>query len=243
MQIVKNYRTLTGQQAADKRTIRVRHAITAMCLPVLSACVGESAEVVAQAKHDFNGNFKLFSYQASPAEDLGQAELIAKKQYGALQSDVKSPSTMFMCLWRDTSYTRLDGDRPAEIFLSCFFAPTPVKASASLLKNAQTFNTIDRVNLKATWKLEGRNYRLSRFDLEILANGQLYRSQNLESDIAQMQVIEAEMAFPNSGGDPFQFNLQAKLPYRQNSGDPQRDPIVSISLSGAAEPIPDWVNY
>lgn len=200
-------------------------------------------EVVAQAKHDFNGNFELFSYQASPAEELGQAELIAKKQYGKLQSEVKSPSTMFMCLWRNTGYNRLDGDRPAEIFLTCLFAPTPVKASRSLVENAKIYNTIDRANLKAMWKLKGQNYHLSRFELEILANGQRYHSQNLETDIAQIQVIEAEMAFPKSRGDPFQFNLQTKLPYRLNSGDAQRDPIVSIFLSGTAEPIPDWVNY
>ena len=200
-------------------------------------------QIVAQAKHDFNGNFDLFSYKAKPSEDLGQAESIAKNQYGDILSKIRSPSTMFMCVWRDTSHTKLDSDRPLEIFLSCSFAPTPVKHSGSLLENAHIFNTIDRANLKAMWKREAGNYHLARFELEILADGQSFRSQNSGADITQIQVIETEMAFPQNISEPFRFNLKSNLPFRKKSGSLQRDPTVSISLFGTAEPIPDWINY
>lgn len=223
--------------------IVLRHAATLMCVLALSACGETDTNVVARANHDFKGNFELFSYRAKPAEELGQAEAIAKNTFGQLVAKIKSPSTIFMCLWRNPSRKNLDGGRPAEIFLSCSFAPTPVENPKSLVEMAKIYNTIDRANLKANWEFKNGNYRLSRFEVEIRADQKGYRSQNLAVDMPQIQVVQSEMSFPQNAGDPFQFNLQSQLPSRGNSGDAQRDLIVSVSFSGMAEPIPDWVNY
>jgi len=148
-----------------------------------------------------------------------------------------------MCLWRNPSRRKLGDDRPAEIFLSCSFAPTPVETPKSLLEMAKIYNSIDRANLKANWEFRNGDYRLSRFEVEIRADRKGYRSQNLAADMPQIQVLQSEMQFPQNAGDPFQFNLQSQLPSRGNSEETQRDPIVSVSFSGGAEAVPDWVNY
>lgn len=223
--------------------ILLRQVATLMCVLALSACGETDTNVVARASHDFDGKFELFSYRAKPSEELGQAEAISRKTLGQLVSKIKSPTTIFMCLWRKIGHRKLDGDRPVEILLSCNFGPTPVETPKSLLARAEMFNTIDRAYLKASWKFQNGNYELSRFVVEILSDQKRYRSQNLAADIPQIQVVQGDMKFPQHTGDPFQFNLQSQLPYRSNSGEPQRDPIVSVSFSGVAEPIPDWVNY
>lgn len=243
MVIRECFKGVVAKQFICRKLIRFWHAMTFICLFTLSACGETDTEIVAQTNHDFNGNFKLFSYHATPLKELGQAEAISKKQYGQLLSKIKSPSTMFMCLWRNPSFKKLDDDRPAEIFLSCIFAKKPVKTPKSLIERAKIYNTINRANLKANWKFENGNYRLSRFAVEIRADRKSYRSQNLASDMPQIQVVQDQMKFPRKTSDPFHFNLQSKLPYRRNSGDAQRDPTVSISFTGVAEPIPDWMNY
>lgn len=239
----KYYRGVVVKQFICTKLIRFWYAMAFICLLTLSACGETDTEIVAQTNHDFNGNFELFSYHATPLKELGQAEAISKKQYGQLLSKIKSPSTMFMCLWRNPSLKKFDGNRPAEIFLSCSFAKTPVKTPKSLIERAKTYNAINRANLKANWKFENGNYRLSRFEVEIRADGKSFRSQNLASDMPQIEVAQDQMKFPKSTSEPFQFNLQSRLPYRRNSGNAQRDPIVLISFTGVAEPIPDWVNY
>lgn len=243
MAICVRYEDPTGSQSARAGPIRLRHAATLICLLAVSACGEPDTEILARASHDFNGNFELFSYKAKPLEELGQAEMMAKKTFGQLAAKIKSPSTIFMCLWRNPNRRKLDGDRPAEIFLSCNFAPTPVENPRSLIEMAKIYNTIDRANLKTNWKFENGKYRLSRFEVEIRADRKGYRSQNLAADMPQIQVLQSEMQFPQNAGDPFQFNLQSQLPSRRNSGDEQRDPIVSVSFSGVAEAVPGWVNY
>lgn len=243
MEIGKSYTSVAGQRSDCTKPARPEYATALICLLALSGCGESDVEVVAQASHDFNGNFELFSYQAKPSKRLGQAEAIAKKPHGELLSEVKSPSTRFVCLWRNTSFKKLDDGRPAEIFLTCMFGPTPVETPKSLVEMANINNTIDRANLKATWKFENGNYQLSRFEVEILADKKSYRSQNLAADMQQIKVVQDEMRFPRKAGDPFQFSLQSRLPHRRNSGDAQREPIVSVSFSGLAEPIPGWVNY
>jgi len=234
---------LTGLQSVAAKPIRFRHAATLVCLLALSACGEPDTNVVARASHDFKGNFELFSYRAKPLKELGQAEAMAKKTFGQLAAKIKSPATIFMCLWRNPGHRKLDGDRPAEIFLSCSFAPTPVETPRSLPEMAGMYNTVDRANLKAMWEFKNGNYRLSRFDVEIQADRKSYRSKNQAADMPQIEVLQSEMTFPQNAGDPFQFNLQSQLPSRGNSGDTQDDLIVSVSFSGMAEAIPDWVNY
>ncbi|MEM7633943.1 MAG: hypothetical protein AAF299_05250 [Pseudomonadota bacterium] len=193
--------------------------------------------------HDFNGKSELFSYRAKASEELRQAEALEKKAYGQLAAKVKSPSTIFMCLWRNPSRRKLADDRPAEIFLSCSFAPTPVENPRSLVEMAEIYNSIDRANLKAMWEYRNGNYRLSRFNVEIQADRKSYRSINQAADIPQIQVVQNEMTFPQNVEDPFRFNLRSQLPSRRKPGDIQRDTIVSVNFSGMAEPMPDWVNY
>ena len=212
-------------------------------LLVLAACGDPDVDVVARANHGFNGNHELFAYQAKPSEKTGQAEILAQKQYGSLVSGIKSPQTIFMCLWRNPIRTRDKKTRPSQIFLSCNFAPRPVANPQSIVKMAEIYNTIDRANLKATWDLKSGKYRLSRFEVEIQANGKSYRSQNLSDKMKEISVDETDMRFPETAEDTFRFTLGSNLPFRRNNGEKQKDPIVSMSFSGVAEPIPNWVNY
>ena len=213
------------------------------CLLAISACGQDDAEVIARISHDFSGSHELFSYRAKPSDGTADAEAISKKLYGRLAANLKSPSTMFMCTWRHPGGRRSSGNRPSEIFLACSFGPKPIKSPKSLVKAANLYNTIDRANLKANWQLENGHYLLSRFEVEIQANGKSYRSQNLAADMEQVHVIQDDMKFPENDESAFQFNLQSKLSRRQNSGNAQSEPIVDISISGTAEPIPNWLNY
>lgn len=193
--------------------------------------------------HNFNGNYVLFSYPAVPSSELGQVEALAKQQYGALLSEVKSPATMFMCLWRDPRLGTREEGPPSEIFLSCDFAPTNIERPKSLGEMSIVFYATDRGSLKADWVLVNGSYKLSRFEVEIQADHESFRSQNLPADMSQILVTEEEMNFPQRSGDPLHFTLRAQLPFRRNSGDAQSDPIVSLSFSGVAEPTPKWINY
>lgn len=213
------------------------------CLSALLARPVLSDDFLARMQHDFNGNYELFSYPAKPSEELGQFEALAKQQYGELLSEVKSPATLFMCLWRNPSLTNSEDGRPSEIFLSCNFSPTNIETPKSIQEISEVLFSIDRGNLKASWRLENGSYKLSRFEVEIQANHESFRSQNLSDDMAQIQVTEDEMNFPQKSGDLLLFTLRAQLPFRRNSGEAQGDPIVSMSFSGAAESTPNWVNY
>lgn len=225
------------------RPIRTTFLLGIACLMALVPRSASSDDYLAHMRHDFNGNFELFSYPAKPSEELGQFEALAKKQYGALLSEVKSPATMFMCLWRNPSLRSSEDGRPSEIFLSCTFSPTYIEAPQSMLEISEIFSSTDWVNLKANWKLENGNYKLSRFEVEINAKKDSFRSQNLLDDMAQIEVKEDEMSFPKKSGDPLLFTLQSQLPFRRNSGEAQSDPVVSLFFSGVAESTPNWVNY
>jgi hypothetical protein len=178
-----------------------------------------------------------------PADAEGQAETIAKHQYGELLSNIKSPLTMFTCVWRDINDQKSDRAKPSKIFLSCNSATSYIETPKSLIEAAELFNKTNRSTLRAEWQLESGSYRISRFEIEILANGKMYRSQNLATDMSQIRVAQSKMVFPQNARDSFAFDLQSKLPFRQNSAEKQGDPIVSISVSGTAEPIPIWMNY
>ena len=216
---------------------------TLFCLLALSACNEAPVDAIAKMKHNFNGNYELTSYLAKPKGKIGQTEQLAKRQYGPLVSDIGSPQTMFMCLWRNPKGGKLRSHRPTEIFLSCSFATSLVENPDSLLEIAKVYNTIDRANLKANWKLKNGNYRLSRFEVEIQADGKSYRSQNLEDNMREIRVEENDMVFPQSANDPFQFSLSSALPFRLNKSEKQSDPIALVFFSGVAEAIPSWVNY
>lgn len=236
-------RRLCWPKSPNTTSIRLQSPAVVICLLVLSACGREDSEMIARVNHDFSGNHELYSYRATPLKELGQAEAVAKKMYGKILSNVKSPSTMYMCVWRDLGHKTLRGHRPSKIFLSCSFGPEPIKRPTSLVEMAKIYNTIDRANLKATWKLENENYVMSRFEVEIIANKMSYRSQNLADDMAQIQVTQKDIEFPKDGESPFQFNLQSQLQQRRKSGGEQKPPIVSIVFSGRAEPMPRWLNY
>lgn len=223
--------------------IRLQSSAIVICLLVFSACGREDDDIVARINHNFSGNHELYSYRAMPLKELGQGEAVAKKMYGEILSKVKSPSKMFLCVWRDVGRKKLPGHRPTRIFLSCSFGPEPIKKPTSLVEIAKIYNAIDRASLKATWKLENENYVISRFEVEIIANKQSYRSQNLADDMEDIQVTEKDIEFPKDEESAFQFNLQSQLPQRRNSGDEQKSPIVSIVFSGSAEPMPRWLNY
>jgi hypothetical protein len=219
------------------------NSATLFCLLALSGCNEAAVDATAKMTHNFNGDYELTSYVAKPKGEIGQAEQLAKGQYGALVSDIRSPQTMFMCLWRNPNGGKLRSHRPTEIFLSCSFATSPVENPESLLEMAKLYNTIDRANLKANWKLENGSYRLTRFEVEIQADGKSYRSQNLEDNMSEIRVEQNDMVFPQNANDPFHFTLSSALPFRQNKSDKQSDPIALVSFSGVAEAIPNWVNY
>jgi hypothetical protein len=218
-------------------------AIPLICVFASSANSRNEMRVVARLSHDFNGKFELFSYEAVPNDADGEAETRAKRQYGQLLSHVKSPLTIFTCVWRNPEHRKSDKDKPRIIFMSCNTAASAVKTPKSLVESAELYNKTDRSNLKAEWQLENGSYRLSCFEIEILAKGKSYRSQNLSTDMPQIRVDQGKMIFPRSLEDNFVFELQSKLPFRQNSGKEQGKPIVSISIAGTAEPIPKWMNY
>lgn len=219
------------------------NGIALFFISALSACSEPNLEAVAKIKHDFNSSYELTSYKAEPKSKVGQAEKLAQNQYGSLLSNIKSPQTIFMCLWRNTDVSEPRSNRPNVIFLSCNFAASPVENSGSLVEMAELYNTIDRALLTAQWELKSDNYVLSRFELEIQADGKSYRSQNFRDNMREITVVQADMAFPKNANDSFHFRLTSKLPFRQNNSDKQGAPIVSISASGTAEPIPNWVNY
>jgi hypothetical protein len=223
--------------------VRAIRALGLASLGIFLTCIDSRADGVASMHHDFNGNYDLFSYPAKPSAELGQFEALAKRQYGSLLSDVKSPATVFMCTWRNPRLGKREEDRPLEIFLSCNFGPTNIAMPKSMIELSEVFGATDRGLLTVGWELENGNYRLSRFEVEIQANRKSFRSQNLLVDMPQIQVTEDEMNFPQRSGDPLRFTLRAQLPFRRNSGDAQSEPIVSLSFSGVAEPTPKWLNY
>jgi hypothetical protein len=243
MPTIDNCQKSTARHYVRPKNIWAQYAMPLMCVVALSACGDKNMDVVARMSHDFNGKFELFSYMAKPADSELQAETIAKNQYGKILSDIKSPSTMFTCVWRDTSSTKSDQGQPAEIFLTCNSAISLIETPKSLTAAAELFNKIDRSNLKVSWQLLNGNYQISRFEIEILAKGKVYRSQNLAEDMSQIRVTQSKMIFPQNAHESLAFDLESKLPFRQSSRDKQGDPIVSISVAGTAEPIPTWMNY
>ncbi len=206
-----------------------------LCILSISACT--EPDPIARVSHDFVGNHELYSYETKPADVQGQGEALAKKIYGI---DTKSSSTMFMCLWRNTLFRKLDDGRPAEIFLACIFGPSAVEAPKSIIELGELYQSLDTAHLKAGWEYNNGTYQLSRFEVEISNDKKSFRSQNLAQDMSQVQVLQENMKFPKADGETFIFNLQSSLPQRLNSGSEQVDPIVSVVFSGAAEPMPNW---
>ncbi len=225
------------------KRLRIRHVAALAPLLTLSACGEADAEVIARAHHNFGGQFELSSYRAEPLTELAQAEALAKKMYGSIVSNIKTPSTIFMCLWRNTSFRTFEGERPVEIFLACNFAPRPVKRRKSLLENAEIFNTVDRATVKAMWKYDNGNYQLTRFDVALQADKKSFYSRNSGADVSQIELAQEDMKFPQRVGEPFQFKLRSQVKSRSRSGKKQRGPSISFAISGTAESIPSWVNY
>lgn len=201
------------------------------------------ADPIAHLHHDFRGQHQLFSYAASPKEQIGQAEVLAKKVYGNLVSNVKSPKTMFMCTWRPDIASRIKPVKPQEIFLACNFSTEPFESPSSLVKLSELYNKVDRSNLKAIWKQAGKGYELTRFEVEIRTDRKTFRSIHRGEELSQIVVSQADMIFPEDAKQPFKFRLQATLPERYNSGDKLGEPVVAVTFQGKAEPIPKWANY
>lgn len=222
-------------------------AISILALAVVPEEVSAEDRILAKLTHDFNGGNELKSYPMKASEELGQAEILSKKIYGFLSSDIKTPATVFGCVWREIAHTsdeiRIDDVAPSEIFVSCMFGPKNVENPKVLGELGKLIYSDDWASLRATWKFEGGEFRLSRFDVEIQSGSMSYPPGNIRPDLSQIKVVENEMSFPANSSDLFEFNISAQLPYSNNFGKPKEDIIISITLSGAAEPIPKWLNY
>jgi hypothetical protein len=203
----------------------------------------ESERALSQLQHNFNGQYQLYSYPARPSSELNQPEVLAQKTYGVLLANVKSPTTMFMCLWRDLDLKNGVDSPPSEIFIACTYAPRYVENPKSFVEQAELFSTIDNANLKATWKRDGEDYRLTRFDVDINAKGDGFSYRSSEADLLTLEFPEGGMKFPDGKNGFFEFSVHGRLPCRQWDCDKHSDGFVSVSVSGAAEPMPDWMNY
>lgn len=203
----------------------------------------ESERALSQLQHNFNGQYQLYSYPARPSSEVHQPDVLAQKTYGVLQSKVMSPTTMFICLWRDLDLQNDVDNPPSEIFIACTYAPRYVENPKSFVQQAELFSTIDNANLKATWKRDGEDYRLIRFDVDINAGGDGFHYRSSEADLMTFEFPDGGMKFPDRKNDDFEFSVHGRLPCLQWGCNTRSDGFVSVSASGTAEPMPDWINY
>lgn len=221
---------------------RVGHAFMVGVVCLLSACSDAGQGEVARISHDFIGKQVLYSFpvtytstsarpsEANPAHDQGSEPIFL-------------PSTPYRCQWQSRRW-QIDGNgRPTSITLSCLFSMEAFPWPKTYEELAIMFRSNDHARLIAAWNLEDDQYRISRFEIRISVEGERYRSQNLSSDIQQIEVLEYGMEFPKSSEDELRFGLRSKLPYRLNSGEPLGEPIVTIDIQGIAQPKPSWATF
>ncbi len=100
-------------------------------------------------------------------------------------------------------------------------------------------------SLSAEWVREGEGYRLLRIECEVRGPdyGDIFRSAHAGPDLAELRFRDFQVHFPASVGDSIGFRIEATAPYRLNSGETARDPVVSFVVEGSALPIPGWIMY
>lgn len=237
---------MPAQSSRYQKTLKRRTKAFGYSLLLTTFCLAPTAslatEIVAQARHDFGEGAKLISFQAEPLEAFAQAEQLAQGTFGDFVAEIRTPATPFICTWRDLDHFNATV-RPLEPFLVCSFSPEFIATRGSLLEMAQVYNTVDRAHLRASWRLEGDDYTLQRFAVELLSGGQTFRSINIEDEIHDVQIFADELEFPESSEDMLRFTLRSQVPGRYNSSDEPGEPLVTVMFSGTAEPIPNWVNY
>ncbi|WP_284164548.1 hypothetical protein [Frigidibacter sp. SD6-1] len=218
-----------------------------LALAFLPAKLSAEDAALARLIHDFNGGNELKTYPLKASEKPGEAEILAQKVYGSLLSDIKTPATVFFCVWREVPRTieelKVDSVAPEEIFVSCRFGPRNVQNPGKLGELGTLIYSDDSAVLQAIWKFEEGEFRLTRFDVEIESGSKHYPARSIRPELSQITVFENEMRFPSNNSDSFEFNISAELPYRNSFDNPKEDTIVSITLSGVAEPTPKWLNY
>lgn len=198
------------------------------CLAMMTSSCG-AAEEVATLQHDFGGGGTLRAFAAEPGARTGAAK------------------TPYLCVWRDTGPGRFratDGP-PVEVFLTCVFGTDAWRTPSNYMQEAEARSRREEAVLRANWRRNGSAWRLTRMELEITrpdSTGR-FRSVHFDGEVAAVTLRESEITFPATGADPLRFRIVASLPARQNLGRPTMAPTVALTLSGTAEPMPDWLGY
>lgn len=201
-------------------------------------------EPLATLTHDLQGGGTLYAYPAEPAAQNRQIDQVHERMYGFR---TLSPRTPYICVWRDPARfraTAADGP-PVRILMACSFGADDWSPPLDLLKEAEQRMFRQEGLLRLDWASDDTNYRLTRVELEVrgphLAKN--FRSANGEGDLAELQVRDWAVSFPQSVEDGLSFRIEVAAPYRLNSGEPAKAPTATLRMHGTALPIPDWLMY
>lgn len=202
---------------------------------------------IATLTHDLGGAPTLHGYRPEPAPETRQGERIANNLYGNIET--RSPSTPYICCWRDTDPSRFrapaDAGPPHEIFLVCGFGTSAWSPPASLMEQANQAMQRDQANVMIGWSRREGGYAMTRLEVAVsnLAAGRDFRSVWFGDEIAGLAIQRHEIVFPTSPADPIAFAIAASLPRRYNSHEAAKAPTVTLTMAGTAPPIPDWILY
>lgn len=226
------------------KTSQLITTVTSAILLSTAACAREGSSI-AELEHDLSGEKRLYSFAPEPATATRQIDGMHKRLYGI---ETKSPKTPYMCTWRDPTLAEVTKGRPTKprtIFMACIFGTSDWTPPSSLLEEAQARNRRAEAVIRISWDEEGATYRMSQFDVEIHdGTGSLnFRSVHRGKELAEVRLRRAKTVFPASASEPFTFNISASAPYRLNNGDKIGAPTATLSISGTAMPMPNWVMY
>jgi hypothetical protein len=127
--------------------------------------------------------------------------------------------------------------------LDCRFGSAPWVPPQSSDRETIERAQRDEAQLLALWRRDGTNWRLISMEVEIKRPGTNpdFHSINVDRDVAEVQLRESDIAFPTSQSSSVRFRIVASLPRRPTRGGIAVAPRVALTLSGTAEPKPNWL--
>lgn len=204
-------------------------------------------EAIAAFTHDLGASQTLYAYAPEPAAETRQGELMANRLYGFI--DTRSPTTPYICVWRDTDPTRFragaEAGPPHNIFLVCCFGTSAWTPPSNLVEHAEQAMRRDEGRVAIGWERRDGGYAMTRIEVSIgnAAAGRDFRSVWFGDEIARLALVGDAVLFPQSPVDPIAFTIAGSLPRRYNRDEATTAPTATFTMTGTAPPIPDWVLY
>ena len=194
----------------------------------------------------------LHAYPLEPAPDIRAPEKLAKRVYGDVLRDVRSPLYRYFCTWRPGSRTgpvspdKMTG--PWErILLFCVFGTDRWSPPSNILEAGEAIRKRQEARVRMDWEWRGKDYVLVRFNVEMEGPASPSISSTNRDPVALSNVGLAfhKMKFPVGRQDEMSFDLSARLPrHIPRAGRMKPKPeTYTVNVQGTAAPTPPWLNY